>query len=106
MTIAQCALGVAMKDLGASSIDYSTFYGNQYGISVYEKNPGIGGGDVTVHNTIFSNHSHSPIFQDSISTALVMNALYDSDTLMFDEVVMADPQFAHTDAFYFSLIEG
>ena len=106
MTIAQCALGVAMKDLGASSIDYSTFYGNQYGISVYEKNPGMGGGDVTVQNTIFSNHSHSPIFQDSISTALVMNALYDSDTLMFDEVVMADPQFAHPDAFYFSLIEG
>jgi hypothetical protein len=106
MTITQCALGVAMKDLGAASVDYSTLYGNQYGISVYEKNPGMGGGDVTVQNTIFSNHSHSPMFQDSISTALVMDALYDSDTLTFDEVAMANPMFAHPDAFYFGLIEG
>ncbi len=106
MTIAQCALGVAMKDLGSASVDFSTLYGNQYGISVYEKNPGMGGGNVTVENTIFSNHSHSPIFQDSISTALVMNAIYDSDTLMFDEVAMANPMFAHPDAFYFGLIEG
>mgnify|MGYP005622231785 FL=1 len=106
MTIAQCALGVAMKDLGAASVDHSTFYGNQYAVSVYEKNPGMGGGDVTVQNSIFSNNSHSPLFQDEVSTALVVNALYDTDTLAFDEVAMANPLFAHPDAFYFSLIEG
>ncbi|MDA8606302.1 CotH kinase family protein [Flavobacteriales bacterium] len=106
MTISQCALGVAMKDLGAASIDYTTFYGNQYGISVYEKNPGMGGGTVTAQRSIFSNSSHSPVFQDSVSTAWVMEAIYDSDTLSFDDVVMANPLFAHPDAFYFGLLEG
>ena len=106
MTISQCALGVAMKDLGAASIDHTTFYGNQYAISVYEKNPGMGGGTVTAQRTIFSNSSHSPVFQDSVSTAWVVEAIYDSDTLLFDDVAMANPLFAYPDAFYFGLLEG
>jgi hypothetical protein len=106
MTITNCALGVALKDLGTATVDHSTFYGNQYALSVYEKNPGMGGGDITVQNSLFSNSSHSPLFQDSLSTALVFDVLYDTDTLPFEGVAMANPLFAHPDGFDFTLLEG
>jgi len=106
MTITNCALGVALKDLGTATVDHSTFYGNQYALSVYEKNPGMGGGDITVQNSLLSNSSHSPLFQDSLSTALVFDVLYDTDTLPFEGVAMANPLFAHPDGFDFTLLEG
>jgi hypothetical protein len=106
MTIGHCALGVAMKDQGAAEIDHTTFYANQYGVSVYEKNPGMGGGDAVVTNTIFSNSSHSPVFVDSLSSALVVDAVYDSDTLAYDEVLEANPLFVDPDGYDFTLQAG
>ena len=106
MTIANCALGVALKDLGAATVDHSTFYGNQYALSVYEKNPGMGGADILVQNSLLSNSSHSPLFQDSLSTALVFDVLYDTDTLPFEGVAMANPLFAYPDGFDFTLLDG
>jgi hypothetical protein len=106
MTITNCALGVALKDLGAATVDHSTFYGNQYALSVYEKNPGMGGADILVQNSLLSNSSHSPLFQDSLSTALVFDVLYDTDTLPFEGVAMANPLFAYPDGFDFTLLEG
>ena len=106
MTIAQCALGVALKDLGAASIDHSTFYGNQIAVSVYEKNPGMGGGEATVLRSILSNSSDSPVFADSLSTLFVSDALYDSDTLAFDNLIEANPLFADPDGYDFALLEG
>ena len=106
MSIGHCALGVAMKDQGAAEIDHTTFYANQYGVSVYEKNPGMGGGDAVVTNSIFSNTSHSPVFVDSLSTALVAYALYDSDTLAYESVLEANPLFVDPDSYDFTLQEG
>jgi hypothetical protein len=95
-----------LKDLGAATVDHSTFYGNQYALSVYEKNPGMGGADILVQNSLLSNSSHSPLFQDSLSTALVFDVLYDTDTLPFEGVAMANPLFAYPDGFDFTLLEG
>ena len=106
MTIGHCALGVAVKDQGGAEIDHTTFYANQYGVSVYEKNPGMGGGDAVVTNSIFSNTSHSPVFVDSLSTALVAYALYDSDTLAYESVLEANPLFVDPDGYDFTLQEG
>ena len=106
MTIAQCALGVALKDLGAAEIDHSTFYGNQIAVSAYEKNPGMGGGEATVLRSILSNSSDAPVFSDSLSVLFVMDALYDSDTLAFDNVVEGNPLFADPDGFDFALLQG
>lgn len=105
LTIGHCSLGIAMKDQGGAEVDHSTFYANQFAISAYEKNPGMGGGDVVVTNSIFSNSSHSPVFVDSLSTALVAYAIYDSDTLAFDAVVEANPLFTDPDGYDFSLQE-
>ena len=106
MTIGHCALGVALKDQGGAEIDHTTFYGNQYGVSVYEKNPGMGGGDAVVTNTIFSNSSHSPVYVDSLSSALVAYAVYDSDTLAYQAVLEANPLFVDPDGYDFTLQTG
>ena len=106
MTIGHCALGVALKDQGSAEIDHTTFYANQYGVSVYEKNPGMGGGDAVVTNSIFSNSSHSPVDVDSLSSVLVAYAVYDSDTLAFDAVLEANPMFTDPDGYNFALQAG
>ncbi|MFZ8836522.1 MAG: CotH kinase family protein [Flavobacteriales bacterium] len=106
MTIGHCTLGVAMKDQGGAEVDHSTFYANQYAISAYEKNPGMGGGDVVVTNSIFSNSSHSPVFVDSLSTALVAYAIYDSDTLAYEAILEANPLFVDPDGYDFTLQDG
>ena len=106
MTIGHCALGVALKDQGGAEVDHTTFFANQYAISAYEKNPGMGGGDVLVTNSIFSNSSHSPAFVDSLSTALVAYAIYDSDTLAFEAVLEANPLFVDPDGYDFTLQDG
>lgn len=106
MTIAQCALGVALKDLGAAEMDHATFYGNQIAVSAYEKNPGMGGGEATVLRSIFSNSSDAPLFSDALSSMFVMDALYDTDTLAYDNVVEGNPLFTDPDGFDFELLEG
>jgi hypothetical protein len=106
MTIGHCALGVAMKDQGGAEIDHTTFFANQFAISAYEKNPGMGGGDAVVTNSIFSNSSHSPVFVDSLSSALVAYAVYDSDTLAYEAVLEANPLFADPDGYDFTLQDG
>ncbi len=106
MTIGHCALGVAMKDQGSATLDHTTFYGNQYAVRAYEKNMGMGGGNATVTNSIFSNSSHAPVFVDSLSSALVAYSIYDSDTLAYDEVQELNPLFTNPDGYDFALQEG
>ena len=106
MTIGHCTLGVAMKDQGSATIDHTTFYGNQYAVRAYEKNMGMGGGNATVTNSIFSNSSHAPVFVDSLSSALVAYSIYDSDTLAYDEVQELNPLFTDPDGYDFALQEG
>ena len=106
MTIGHCALGLGVKDQGGAEVDHSTFYANQYAIGVYEKNPGMGGGDVVVTQSIFSNTSNSPVFIDSLSSLLVADVVYDSDTLAYDEVLEANPLFADPDSYDFALQSG
>lgn len=104
-TITQCALGVALKDLGSATIDHGTFYGNQIDVSAYEKNPGMGGGAFELHSSILSNSSESPLFVDSLSSAEVHQVLYDTDTVAFDEAWFDNPRFSDPDGYQFDLLQ-
>ena len=106
MTIAHCALGVALKDQGAADLDHVTLYGNQTAVSAYEKNVGRGGGWGTVQNTLLSNSSDAPFTSDSLSSILVMNSTCDTDSLEDPEVNWANPLFADPDGFDFTLLEN
>ena len=103
--ISQCALGVALKDLGEADLDHITFYGNQIAVSVYEKNLGLGGGTAVVTNSLFSNSSDSPVFTDSLSVLYVSDSFYDTDTLTGVNVSYANPNFTSPTAFDFTLVE-
>ena len=106
MTIAHCALGVALKDQGAADLDHITFYGNQTAVSAYEKNVGRGGGWGTVQNTLLSNSSDAPLTSDSLSSLLVMQSICDTDSLEDPEVNWANPLFTDPDGFDFTLLEN
>lgn len=106
MTIAHCALGVAMKDQGAADMEHITFYGNQTAVSAYEKNAGLGGGWGTVQNTLLSNSSDAPLWADSLSSLLVLSSFCDTDSLDDPEVTWANPNFIDPDGFDFTLLEN
>ena len=106
MTIANCALGVAMKDQSAAEMNHITFYGNQIAVNAYEKNVGQGGGWGTLQNTIISNSSDAPLFADSLSSILVMNSISDTDGMENEEIDWANPNFSDPDGFDFTLLEN
>ena len=104
--ISQCALGVAIKDLGVANLDHITFYGNQIAVSAYEKNPGLGGGAAMVTRSLLSNSSDSPEFSDSLSFLLIVDSYYDTDTLSGANVSWANPHFSSPTSFDFTLLEA
>ena len=104
--ISQCALGVAIKDLGGADLDHITFYGNQIAVSAYEKNPGLGGGTALISSSLLSNSSDSPVFSDSLSVLQVEDSYYDTDTLTGTNVSWANPHFSSPTAFDFTLLEA
>ena len=104
--ISQCALGVAIKDLGVADLDHMTFYGNQIAVSAYEKNPGLGGGTALVSRSLLSNSSGSPVFSDSLSVIQVEDSYYDTDTLTGANVSWANAHFSSPTAFDFTLLEA
>ncbi|MDE0871884.1 MAG: CotH kinase family protein, partial [Flavobacteriales bacterium] len=105
-TICQCALGVALKDLGGADLDHMTFYGNQIAVSAYEKNSGFGGGTAGIMRSLLSNSSDSPVFADSLSVLHVTDSFYDTDTLWGPNVSWANPHFSSPTTFDFTLLEA
>lgn len=102
-TIANCNLGFGIKDKGGANIDHVTFYSNAIAISVYEKNPGFGGGEVFVRNSILSNSSISPMFTDALSFSLAEKNMFDTDTLQGNSNLLANPYFIDPTDFDFQL---
>lgn len=105
--IVDCDMGVGVKDAGSTAyIDQNTFARNNYGVSVYEKNPGAGGGIARVENSIFSRIKTAPVSIDNLSSLSVAYSL--SDTLALDGMgnLLADPLFADEGSYDFSLTSG
>ena len=61
-------IGVAVKDSSWATITNSTFYNNRKGVASYEKNPGIGGGNIVVNKSIISNAVNHPFLADKFLT--------------------------------------
>jgi hypothetical protein len=106
MTIANCALGIALKDQSSAEMDHLTLYGNQTAVTAYEKNMGQGGGWGAVQNTIFSNSSDAPWTADPLSSLLISSSIYDTENLENPEIDWANPYFSDPDGFDFTLLEN
>jgi len=105
-TIAYTAFGIALKDQSPVTIDHCTFFGNQKGVTAYEKNPGSLGGNGIITNCIVSNAALATYDADGFSSILVSNSLSDPDTLTGQGILSADPKFVHPTAYDFHLQAG
>lgn len=95
-----CEMGVAIKDRSSiAEIDYNTFYANQYGVAVYEKNPRAGGGRANISNCIFSQIEKDAVYVDSLSKATVQNSISDSLKLKGNGNIIGNPQFINEENF-------
>lgn len=105
-TIAYTAIGIALKDQSPVSIDHCTLFGNQYGISAYEKNPGSLGGNGIITNCIVSNAAFAAFIADSLSSISVSHCLSSNDTLDGLGNLTADPHFLNPTLYDFHLKPG
>jgi hypothetical protein len=76
-----CNYGAGLKDSSRVVIDQCTYYGNNVGIAVYEKNPGDAGANVKVTNTILSNSYTAGYTVDSFSTIAITHSGGDTEKL-------------------------
>jgi hypothetical protein len=79
--IANCAIGVGVKDSARATITKTTFYKNGYAVKSYEKVPGKGGGYVKMSNSLIALSQNAPVEADSLSTLEVSTTLCDSQLL-------------------------
>ncbi len=102
--IVACAQGLGIKDTGSfAELDHNTLFGNTYGIAVFEKNAGDGGGKVAVKNTIIAQSEEAAIFVDDLSTVTTTYCLSDTELLEGENNILANPQFVNAGIFNFEL---
>lgn len=105
-TIAYTAIGIALKDQSPANIEHCTLFGNQSGISAYEKNPGSLGGNGVVSNCIIANAAFDVFYADSLSSLSWFNCLSDTDSLSEPGNLNADPRFINPSFYDFHLMPG
>jgi hypothetical protein len=79
--IANCAIGVGVKDSARVTITNTTFYKNDYAVKSYEKVAGKGGGYAKLDNSLIALSQNAPIEVDALSSIEVSNTLCDSQRL-------------------------
>lgn len=106
VTITECALGIAAKDQGMVDVNHTLVYGCGTALAAYQKNPGMGGGTIDIHNSILSNSVDAPATWDALSDGTVGTVLYDSHTLEAGGAFFANPLFSNPDSHDFTLLSG
>jgi len=102
--IAYTNIGIALKDESHVEMQHCTFFGNQYGVSAYEKNPGNLGGTGNIVDCIVSNASIDAYVNDTYSGLTVINCLSDLDSISSPGTFNVDPRFIDPTWFDFNLM--
>jgi hypothetical protein len=106
-TIANCNLGLGLKDLSPVRVDHCSFYNVGTPVACYEKNPGSAGGHAIVTNSVLSNSSTKSFSSDSQSTLSILYSLSDNDSLPPQAGnLFGNPQFSDPTHFDFHLLAG
>ena len=103
--VANCNVGIGVKDSSRIDVNRSTFYGNGTSVSCYEKNPGLAGGNAAIKNSILSN-THLATFQsDSKSSTKITYSLSDNEPLPANSNnIWGNPEFTDPTHFDFTLL--
>ena len=99
-------IGVAVKDSSWARVKNSTFYNNREGVASYEKNPGRGGGNILVNQSIISNAVNAPFLVDLFSTLVINNSISDTDIMPGTNNTLTNPQFKAPENHDFSLMSS
>jgi hypothetical protein len=102
--IAYTNIGIALKDESLADIEHCTFFGNQQGVSAYEKNPGNLGGTGSIKDCIVSNVARDAYHYDAHSGLTLTNCLSDLDSISGPGTWNANPQFVDPTWYDFSLM--
>ena len=105
-TIAYTNIGLALKDESVADVQHCTFFGNQQGVSAYEKNPGNLGGTGSISDCIVSNASLDAYSYDTHSGLTVTRCLSDLDSISSPGTWNADPHFVNPTWYDFNLMAG
>jgi len=102
--IAHTAIGIALKDESVANVEHCTLYGNQQGVSAYEKNPGHLGGSGSILDCIVSNASVDAYVFDSYSGLTLTRCLSDLDSISSPGNWNTDPRFVNPTRYDFDLL--
>ena len=103
--IANCSMGVGVKDSASAVITNTTFYRNAHAVECYEKVPGLGGGHVEVDRSITVESRIAPQRIDALSEARYTNTLCDQELLEGAHNVQGSVVFEDAEAFNFKVKE-
>lgn len=99
-----CNMAIGIKDSNSFAyVDRNTFYGNKYGVAVFEKNKNSGGGGAEVMNCIFYQSRKKPILIDNKSWVSTVNSISNKKQLNGRNNIFGDPEFVDIINFNFNL---
>lgn len=102
--IAYTNIGLALKDQSLAEVEHCTFFGNQQGVSAYEKNPGNMGGTGSITDCIVSNAALHAYAFDAFSGLTLTNCLSDLDSISSPGTWNTNPQFVNPTWYDFNLL--
>jgi len=102
--IAYTNIGIALKDESHVVVEHCTFFGNQQGVSAYEKNEGNLGGTGQITDCIVSNASLDAYDYDDYSGLTLTRCLSDLDSINGPGTWNTDPHFVNPTWYDFNLL--
>lgn len=91
--VVNCAYGMTVKDGSNAIISNNTFYQCGTGFKLWEKNPGLGGGQAVLKNTIISATTNQVLDVDEHSQIQISYTICDTETLEGSGNLFANPLF-------------
>jgi hypothetical protein len=100
--IADCAIGVGVKEGARAIIVKTTFYQTGHAVKAYEKIPGDGGGHAEVSFSVIVASRNPPFVVDSLSSIEVSNTLCDNQLLPGRDNGQGTPAFEDVEKYNFN----
>jgi len=91
--ITRCAIGIGVTNSAHAKVSRTTFYGNDYAIKCYERDPGQGGGHAVANNCILAANQIAPFLIDKSSSISFTSTLCDQQLLPGNENLQGTPEF-------------
>jgi len=104
--IVNCAIGITVKDGSSAVSDRNTLYNNHKGFKLFELNAGYGGGTIDIVNTIISGTTGQVFDADPLSSYSITYSLCDTDMILGNGNIFADPMFGSSADTNFQLQPG